>query len=138
MVMDLRYGPPRECALCRNVIAVTAVDPSIAGIEAFIGRGASQFWFCHAACFKQRVVGPVAPHHIPPVPDRPMDRRYGPNGELRVCGFCNNRIEVIGRDPAVIGVAMLDGTFDGWFCHSDCFRERINNVVAPEQAWTDA
>jgi hypothetical protein len=134
MVIDLRHGPVRDCAFCGSAIAVTVIDPSIAGINAPID-GPLHFWFCHAACFK-RAVGDFHPQDIPRVENaKPMDRRYSPWGELHVCGICSNGIEVGGRNPSVMGVQMLDGNWEGCFCHAKCFSERIAGAVRFRPHW---
>jgi len=47
----IEWGP---CCFCGNSIAQTEVNPCRLTVET--GQGKSQTWFCHAACFKERLV----------------------------------------------------------------------------------
>jgi len=136
MVMDLRYGPPRECAFCAKTITVAEIDPTVMGIQTSSNGQDMQFWFCHAACFRQRVVGTVPPDDIPALhPTIRVERRYGPSGELRTCTLCRNSIQVTEWNLSIVGIQMLDGNWEGWFCHARCFSERLVGAVPAEMVW---
>ncbi len=62
MVVATLGGP---CCFCGEPIEHTAVDPCAVRVETH--EGLTQAWFCHARCFKERLVerpGVLAPANV--------------------------------------------------------------------------
>lgn len=49
--LKVTFGP---CCFCGVSIAETKLDPCRIAVEP--ANGGFQVWFCHAACFKERIV----------------------------------------------------------------------------------
>jgi len=41
------------------------------------------------------------------------------------CCFCNGQIERSDADPCRVAVETREGKWQVWYCHADCFRERV-------------
>ncbi|HEV2690330.1 MAG TPA: hypothetical protein VGV35_17360 [Bryobacteraceae bacterium] len=51
--IQVAWGP---CCFCAQIIAGNPTDPCRVTVETAAGKW--QVWFCHAACFKQRLTDP--------------------------------------------------------------------------------
>ena len=54
------------------------------------------------------------------------------------CRFCDKGIKVTDWNPAKLGIWMIDGSFDRWLCHAQCFSERLVGAIPRDQMWSDA
>jgi hypothetical protein len=62
-MVDATFGGP--CCFCGEPIERTAVDPCAVRVET--REGLTQAWFCHARCFRERLVEDpdvLAPAHF--------------------------------------------------------------------------
>lgn len=51
-MIEVRFNGP--CPFCGDLIDETAVDPCTVTVET--REGLAQVWYCHARCFKERIV----------------------------------------------------------------------------------
>lgn len=51
--LKVEWGP---CCFCAKAIASSTTDPCRVAVETVTGKW--QVWFCHAACFKERLTDP--------------------------------------------------------------------------------
>jgi hypothetical protein len=50
-----------------------------------------------------------------------------------MCCFCGQAIEQEYPDPCTVIVSTVkEGEWQQWFCHADCFRDRLANVPRDE------
>jgi len=60
--MRIEWGP---CCFCGRDIAKTDVDPCRVTVET--SKGKWQVWYCHAACFKNRISTEAEPDLSPAI-----------------------------------------------------------------------